>query len=215
MKLAIWYHSIFSGGTIPVDTGYACEIMAEQMRALKVSGLLDEADEFHIGINGDAGDRDIARMLCPCHVAQFIIHGAGATTEIPTLNHLRKWLPGHEDWYVMYHHLKAVTHPGEELYTNWRRRLEKAVVWNWRDCVRQMDNGVDSCGAHWLTPEQFPHLVVGPPFFGGTFWWSTAKYLMTLPPLPEATWQNRFEAEKWVGRGPKLPIVKDYCPGWP
>jgi hypothetical protein len=213
--IAIFYHSIFSGGTIPVDTGYACEIMAEQMRALKVSGLLDEADEFHIGINGGPEDIDVAKLFVPCPVAKFTAHGIGATTEIPTLNCLRRWLSGHEDWYVLYHHLKGVTHPRQELFTAWRRRLEKAVVWNWRDCVKQLDNGVDSCGAHWLTPEQFPTLVFGPPFWGGTFWWAKAKYLMTLPPLPEATWQNRFEAEKWIGRGPKRPIVKDYCPGWP
>lgn len=214
MKICVWYHAILSGGTIPVDTEFACQILAEQMRALHKSGLADAADEIHVGVNGPKEDAEIARLFVPAK-SKFVVHGAGTTTEIPTLNALRAWLPGHDDWRVMYHHLKAVTHPGQELYRDWRRRLEIATVWKWKECMAEMDKGVDSCGAHWLTPEEFPHLVVGPPFWGGTFWWITAKYLMTLPPLPPATWANRFEAEKWIGRGPVRPRVKDYFPGWP
>lgn len=213
--IAIFYHAIFSGGTIPVDTSFACSIMREQMSALKRSGLMDQADEMHVGVNGDEGDAAIARMLIPRPSVKFTAHGPHTTTEIPTLNVLRNWLPGHEDWRVMYHHLKGVTHPGEALYEAWRRRLEKAVVWGWRSCIADMDRGIDSCGAHWLTREQFPNLVHGPPFWGGTFWWATANYLLTLPPLPPATWANRFEAEHWIGKSPQRARVRDYCPGWP
>ena len=119
------------------------------------------------------------------------------------------------DWKVLYHHTKGVTHPTETFLRAWRRRMEKAVVWGWRDCVAELDNGADACGVHWLTPETFPTLVHNFPFFGGTFWFANTNFLMTLPPLPAATWANRFEAEKWIGRGPARPRVKDYYPGWP
>lgn len=214
-KLAIFYHCILSGGSVPVDTTFACQIMAEQMAALKKSGLLDEADEFHIGINGDREDLQIAKLFVPCSQAKFTVHGTGATSEIPTLNTLIRWLPGHDDWAVLYHHCKGVTHPNEPLYAVWRKRMEKAVVWGWRDCITQLENGVDACGCHWLTPEKFPTLVKRVPFFGGTFWWATAKFLKTLPRLPEATWGNRFAAENWIGSGPRRPKVVDYYPGWP
>ena len=214
MKIAIFYHCILSGGSVPIDTGSACHIMQEQMSALTRSGLIDAADEFYIGINGSEDDAKIARMFAP-YKAKIVVHGTQTTTEIPTLNILRAWLPAHSDWYVLYHHIKGVTHPNEPAYAAWRRRMEKAVVWGWRDCVAQLDNGMDACGCHWLTPEQFPSLVHNCPFFGGTFWWSTAKYLSQLPPLPAATWANRFEAENWIGRRRPYPKVRDFLPGWP
>jgi hypothetical protein len=215
MNIAIFYHCILSGGCIPIETDFACAIMAGQMKALDASGLLDESDELHIGVNGDEGDRDMARLFVPCPHAQYVVHGKGATTEIPTLAYLRSWLPSHPDWLVLYHHIKGVTHPGDVHSAQWRSGMEQAVVWGWRNCVRDLEHGFDSCGAHWLTPEQFPTLVDRCPFWGGTFWWATARFLLTLPPLPPATWANRFEAESWIGRGPRRPRVKDYRPGWP
>jgi hypothetical protein len=210
---AIFYHCILSGGTIPINTEFACSIMHEQMSALDKSGLLAAADEFYIGINGSEEDVEIARLFAPAK-AKFVMHGSGMTTEIPTLAYLRRWLPGHDGWRVLYFHLKGVTHPGELLYERWRQCMERAVVWNWRTCSEELNKGVEACGCHWLTPEQFP-LMVKSPFFGGTFWWSTANFLMTLPSLPLATWANRFEAENWIGRGPRRPRIKDFHNGWP
>ena len=214
MNLAVFYHAIFSGGSRPIDMDFACRIMQEQMTALIQSGLSDAADEVYIGINGAEDDAQIARLFVPAK-SKFIVHGAGATTEIPTLAFLRSWLPGHEVWKVLYFHSKGISHPTEPFYAVWRQRMTKSVVWEWRDCVAQLDNGVDACGCHWLTPEQFPTLVHDYPFFGGTFWFANANFLMTLPPLPEATWANRFFAENWIGMGPARPRVKDSYPGWP
>lgn len=211
--LCVFYHAILSGGTIPIDTGYAAALMGDQMEALKLSGLMDACDEFYVGVNGGAEDASIARMLAPAK-AKLLIHGPGTTTEIPTLKCLAGWVACHPDSYVMYHHIKSVSHPYEAVYAAWRQRMENAVVWGWRDCVAALDSGVEACGCHWLTQEQFPNLVKSP-FFGGTFWWSNANFLMTLPPLPAATWANRFEAELWIGRGSSRPIIKDFHPGWP
>jgi hypothetical protein len=212
-KIAVFYHCILSGGTVSIDTPKACAIMAEQMAALKESGLADAADEIRIGLNGDSEDLEMARLFAPAK-AMFMVHGKGATTEIPTMNHLRDWLPAHPDWLVAYHHIKGVCYPDHLLYHAWRRCLERAVVWGWRDCIAEIERGRDSCGAHWMTPEQFPGKVKSP-FWGGTFWWATAKFLLSLPPLPTPTWKNRFEAENWIGRGPRRPSVTDYHNGWP
>lgn len=211
--LAVFYHCILSNGALPIDTQYACAVMNEQMTALKRSGLAGAAEVISVGVNGDSEDAAMARLFVPTKAA-MMIHGKQAVTEIPTLQALRSWLPGHADWYVLYHHIKGVTHPTEPLYARWRKRMEHACVWGWRSCVNDMDNGIDSCGCHWLTPEQFPTLARSA-FWGGTFWWATAKYLLTLPPLPPATWANRFAAEDWIGRGPQRPKVRDYYPGWP
>ena len=214
MKIAIWHHTILSGGTRPIETSSACGILDEQMRALDESGLLEEADEFHVGLNGDADDLAMARMFIPCPDAKFYVHSKAATTEIPTLNALRAWLPAHPDWVVLYHHMKGVTQPHNPLYTAWRHCMERHLVWNWKTCQNDINRGMDSCGAHWLTPQQFPGMVSGP-FWGGNFWWATAKFLLTLPPLPESTWKNRHDAESWIGLGPKPPRVRDYHAKWP
>jgi hypothetical protein len=92
--------------------------------------------------------------------------------------------------------------------------MEMYLVWNWKTCRNDINRGMDSCGTHWLTPQQFSSMVSSP-FWGGNFWWATAKFLLTLPPLPEPTWNNRYHAEGWIGIGPKLPRVRDYHAKWP
>lgn len=212
--IAVWYHCIVSGGTIPISTPFACKLLKGQMEALSRSGLLESADEFHIGINGDNDDMNVVRMFVPCAKCDMFSNGVGSTTEIPTFVALKKWLSTHKDWYVFYHHMKGVTHNGNIFYDKWRMRMEKACVWNWKQCVSDLDSGFDAVGCHWLTPEEYPAGVKSP-FFGGTFWWATAEYLLELPDLPAATWQNRFEAESWIGRRRPYPSIKDYYPGWP
>lgn len=211
MNIVIFYHAIFSGGSRPIDTPCACQIMQEQMSALKKSGLENAAQELYIGINGPRDDINVARLFAP-QKAQFLCHGPSATTEITTMNCIRQWASKHDSWYVMYHHMKGVTHPPLDI--NWRRRMEKFVVWEWKQCVNDLQRGYDICGCHWLTAKDYPG-GVKTPFFGGTFWWATAKYLTNLPPLPPATWENRYEAEAWIGKSRKKPRVMDYFPGWP
>jgi hypothetical protein len=212
-QIAIFWHTIFSGGSRPIDTSYAAGIMADQMESLRKSGLLAATDEMIIGVNGGLEDAEIARLFAPSK-ARIVPHGIGSTTEIPTMNLLRQWLPGHEQWKVLYGHLKGVTHPWLPSDMAWRQRMEQACIWNWRNCVRELENGVDACGCHWLSPEKYPGQVASP-FFGGTIWWSRVSHLLTLPPLPPPTWENRYEAERWIGRGRVRPRVKDFYPGWP
>lgn len=215
--LAVFYHCKLSG-TIPdngkaIDTGIACLIMHGQMFALKESGLEGAAQEIHVGLNGNGEDVQLAKLFIPPK-ARLVVHGKEAVSEIPTLNMIRAFLIQHPDWNVLYHHIKGVTHPNEPMYSRWRERMEAATVWGWRNCVYDLNMGLDSAGAHWLTPEQFPSMTQTC-FWGGTFWWATTDFLRTLPPLPDPTWANRFEAELWIGRGPRRPIVHDYFPGWP
>lgn len=211
--IAIWYHCILSGGSIPIDTGYACHVIAQQMQALAESRLLVEADEVHIGVNGDDSDVQMVRLFMPRQSVQFIAHGIGSTTEITTLKLLREWLSNHSDWHVLYHHTKGASCP-TELNEAWLDCMETACVRNWRRCVADLKRGSDVCGCHWLTPENHLGLVKSP-FFGGNFWWAKAQYLLRLPPLPEPKWSNRYEAESWIGRAVPLPVVSDYHPAWP
>ena len=82
-------HDIFSGGSRPIDMSYACGMMADQMESLRKSGLLAATDEMIIGVNGGADDAEVARLFAPSK-ARIVPHGAGTTTEIPTMNLIRQ-----------------------------------------------------------------------------------------------------------------------------
>jgi len=208
--IAIFYHCLLQSKERPIDVDYALNLITVQMDALKRSGLMDAASSFIVGVNGTEADALAVACLCD-NKAVVIHHGENATTEIPTLNVLRGWLPDHQGWNVLYHHTKGVSTPDQA--DGWRRRMEQYCVWGWTECVAQLESGAEACGIHWLVPEKHPG--VSSPFFGGTFFWSRSEYLITLPPLPEAKWENRYEAETWIGRGSRRPRVVDFMPGWP
>lgn len=209
--ICIFYHCIISGGERVIDADYALNLVSSQMSALKRSGLADVASAIYVCINGGESDAAAVAMMCP-DKTNIISHGPASRTEIPTLSILREWVHNHQDWYVLYHHTKGVSTPNQA--DGWRRRMENYCVWGWSRCVQALDQGSEVCGCHWLTPEQHPGHITSP-FHGGNFWWSKGSYLVTLPPLPEPTWQNRYEAETWIGKGPQRPRVTDLCPGWP
>jgi len=210
--LAVFHHCRLSGGDPPIDFNHALGIYVEQMLALKDSGLEDAADFIYCGVNGGPADFAAAACLAP-ERAEVVEHPATARSELSTMRALQQWLPGHENWFVLFHHLKCATRK-DEWCAKWRLRMQDAVVTNWRRCVADLEAGSEAVGCHWLTPEQFRGLV-RTPYFAGTFWFAKASYLITLPPLPKATWENRFEAEIWIGKGPRRPVVKCYREGWP
>ena len=216
MKIAVWYHCKLSGEGIPSED-FAISILHEQMGALKDSDLMDEANEIHIGING--GDSD-ALTVCGflperSNRIHLHVHGPHARTEIPTMNCIIGWLADHPDWAVLYHHSKGVTRLEQGLgncddaKANHRRTMEKTVVWNWRQCVKDLERGFDAVGTNWVDPivRPFAHFRC----FIGTFWWARADYLMTLNRLPtNPDYGMRLIAEQWIGQSSRRPRVLDY-----
>lgn len=211
--VAVWYHCIFTGTARRIDPYFSMNLMGEQMTTLEACGLADFAKEIWVGVNGGEEDAEIARMLAPSN-AKIVAHGVGTGTEITTLNLIREWVKSHDAWNVLYFHMKGSSHP-ENPNTRWRINMEKHVLGNWRTCILDLDKGYDCCGSYWLTPEEHPTLIQTKPFFGGTFWWAKSEYLATLPPLPAPEFVNRYEAESWIGSGPKRPRVMNYEEGWP
>lgn len=209
--IAVFYHCLLRSEHRPIDIDYAIGLITAQMHALRRSGLEDAASTICVGVNGALDDAIAVASISPDKAA-VVHHGKNATTEIPTLNILRSFAAEHPGYSILYHHSKGVSTPNQA--DGWRRRMEDVNVWGWNNCVTILEAGYDVCGAHWLTPEQNPG-VIASPFFGGTFWWARSEYINTLPPLPEAVWNNRYEAETWIGKGPTRPRVMDLYPGWP
>lgn len=215
--IAIFYHGLFvaQDEILPASL----YIIPEQMKCIKQSGLYDECKEFQVGINGGEESKSIADYVLPLKGhRQF--HGQQCRNELRTLLMLEQWCASHPGWNVLYLHSKGATHPlGHDLRTRWRNCMMRNLVSNWRTCVAALENGYDSVGCHWLTP---PFTPPGQYIWGGNFWWATSDYLRTLPGLMLRdrvkisgldSIESRFEAEVWIGNGPRAPRVLDLHPG--
>lgn len=205
MKIAVWYHCVFTGERIPSEDN-AIAIACEQMDALKQSGLADAADEIHVGVNG--GERD-ALNICEIMPVKSVLHlNPGGQSELATMKIMRDWLkPG---WAVLYHHIKGIQHPMHHGFHNWRRSMERVCVWRWRTCVNKLIEGYETVGAHWLL-----NPMPGQKYWAGNFWWATSEYLMTLPPFDPDTHERRYEAEVWIGKSDHYPKLMDFFPKMP
>lgn len=212
VPFAIWFHCRLTGGS--VNTPNAVAIMQEQLATLNSSGAIEQCSEFIIGCS--ESDRALAASLVPNPMRTiFVTHPDDHRGELPTLAHLRAWLPGHPHEYVLYLHIKCATR-FDQLCTNWRRCMMRQLVWNHRHCRNLLDLGHEAVGCHWLTPEECG-AIVRSPFFGGNFWWARASFLATLPELPPSarTREEFYLAESWIGMGPRRPVVKDLHHQWP
>lgn len=220
-QLAIFYHGLFVLGDPTEFCETAIAIVFEHMQTIRDVGLLNAADHFCVGINGDRESLLIAHMTIPSK-AEIILHGLQCHTENRTIRLIEEWLPSHEDWYVLYFHAKGCTHPpGDPMRTRWRRCMGNTVLLNWRRCVSDLDAGYEVVGVHYMQPPATPP---GQYIMAGNFMWSKATYLLTLPSILKRdriiksgldALESRFESEVWIGNGPRPPRVRDYHgPGW-
>jgi hypothetical protein len=190
------------------------------MSILKDCGLHDAASEIICGINGGEESAKIAGALLP-EKASLHFHGAQCRNECRTIRMIEEWLPGHEDYYVLYFHSKGATkHHWDVRATRWRECMQKHCVAFWRRCVAALDSGYDACGCHWFMPPRTPP---GQHIFAGNFWWVKASFLKTLPSIMDRdriklsgidSLESRYESEVWLGNGPRIPNVKDFHPNW-
>lgn len=211
--IAIFYHCLFFIDGKPLAA--APGIVAEQMNALAMTGLLDAAQFMLVGVNGGDESVDLVEKLIP-KKAQVVYHGQQCRNEVRTVIELEKWLPGHSDWLVFYFHSRGASHPpGDDFTTTWRRCMMKHDVFNWRTCVKDLET-YEAVGCHWMEPPATP---VGQYIFAGTFYWARASFLLTLPSILDRdrikvsgidAHESRYEAEVWLGNGPRPPKWKDY-----
>lgn len=218
--IAVFYHCLFHVEQPPKHLPAAAQIIADQMRRFKDSGLESACSEMIVGVNGGEESKPFASVLLS-HKAKPVFHGLQCRNECRTIRLLEDWLPGHDDWYVLYFHSKGATKPlGDDFTGRWRSCMMKHCIDNWRQCVADLDAGYEAVGAHWMQPPATPASQY---IFAGTFWFAKASYLRTLPSIMQRdrikvsgldALESRYEPEVWIGNGPRLPKVKDYHPNW-
>lgn len=217
-KIAIWFHTRISGGCnvdsgASIELGWGRRLFQKQIQACVDAQLYQNCNEFHIGVN--SVDADFANEFSPDGV-QIHKHG-DVPSLLPTVSALQRWLPGHEDWLVLFFHSKGATHPNEKLANRWRDCMTHNLIFRWRRCVTDLSSGnYDAVGCHWTKnspDDQNAHDWGANSYFAGVFWWATAAYLLTLPKLPERP-HNRhqwFKPELLLGCG--KPRILDYHEG--
>ena len=189
--IAVFYHCKVRGEGIP-NENLAVEIVCDQMRSLTIGGLSAAANEIHVGINGDSADEILMATVSPGN-AKLHLHGRESRSEYPTMNLLREFAIAHPGWDICYHHTKGVTH-GDDMYRNWRKCMESAVIINWWPCVQRLKEGYDTVGAHWFE-------YADQKYWAGNFWWSKSDYISTLPTIRNGNLNGKsYESECWIGR---------------
>jgi len=222
MKIVVFYHAYLFSGSPPDLLPHAFAVVQHQMHRLCASGLADAASEIIVGINGGDESLDVARLVVP-RKAKLVGHGLQSKCENPTLVLLENWLKANpEEAYVLYHHAKGSSHDPATEYGKfdgmWRECMQANCVDNWRRCVSDL-SGFEAVGCHWLQNQGHDR---SQHYFAGTFFWSRASFLRTLPSIFQrerikvsgiGSSESKYEAEVWIGNGPRLPIIRDYHPG--
>lgn len=219
MKIAVFYHGLFF---LNGEPSLNCiNVVHSQMETFRESGLLDSADEFHIGINGGEESEPFAESILPAKATK-VYHGLNCRTEIRTLMHLQNVMRGRAGWKVLYLHAKGASHsPDEKMINNWRQCMMHNLVTNWLICINSLNSGFDSAGCHWKREQVDGTMSL----WGGNFFWATSDFLNTLPPIESHPriaaqggvddFRSRYESEVWIGSGRRLPKVRDYHPSGP
>lgn len=221
--IAIFYHCFLFNGNPPTLRQRALDVVLEQMGQLEDSGLIGNVSQFIIGINGGVESYLVGRDLFPPGV-EYALHGLQCKSETRTILEIEKWLPNHQDWYVLYFHCKTASREQDDAYrqqsVRWMRCLMLHLITNWELCIKSLDMGCDTVGCHWLQQQ----CDGTQKFWAGNFWWAKSNYLLTLPSIqirPQIRiyglddLSSRYEAEIWIGNGPRFPVVRDYHPGHP
>lgn len=201
--IAIFHHTCLNLGT-PAHANF---ILKEQVDVMTEFGLLDAAQHVFVGVNGPAEDvAVVASMHHPKAVVFPNPKNEWPGGEVPTLRALRDFCLGNPSLNVLYLHMKGLTHvPGSHGHghnTSWRHNMTHVVVKNWKRCVELLDGGFESVGNWW-------NVAPNGSYWAGNFWWATSDFISTLPPIVTDGHHSggRYEAEVWIGRGPRLPKI--------
>jgi hypothetical protein len=190
-KIHIYYHVCLIGDWL--------KIVQQQLHLLLVSGLFEKCDSLNVGVFYDSQE-DVQAL-------KEAINSYEQGTGDNKINFL--YFRSNESWpdkfryrwesathaefkkhadltehreYILYFHAKGVSRLGhaKEVPTRyWRYYLEYFNILKWKDCIKKLENGFESCGAEWregrpLKKNTFSH-------YSGTFFWVSTDLIKKTP----------------------------------
>jgi hypothetical protein len=163
--------------------------------ALKKWGLYDNLTGLNIGIVGSQEQaNEVTRFLNDQGINFNLVARENSGWEQVTQRQLKEFAASN-DGYVLYSHSKGAANVSDT-NTKWRRSMIYYNVGQWQEAVKALDEGYDCAGQHWMFPSHHSPEHKGWPFFGGTYWWTSLKFIRELP-IPGL--EHRHIAEGWIG----------------
>jgi len=150
-KIAIFYH-VYQYGDWE-------KLFEHQIVKLQKSGVYDEAEYIHIGVNGSW------RMPYDLVKVNSVVRNKNVKSEENTLADLYNFCKDNPDWKVLYINMLGVTNPNKN---DLREYQEHFVIDNWKQSVSKL-NEYDCVGAQWESDH-----------YEGNFWWANASYINKL-----------------------------------
>jgi glycosyltransferase involved in cell wall biosynthesis len=162
-KIAIFYHVYQFGDWV--------KLFNHQIVKLQQSGVYDEAEYIHIGVNGSW------RMPYDLAKVNSVVRNKNVKSEENTLADLYNFCKNNPEWKVLYINMLGVTNPDKNTL---REYQEQFVIDNWMECVNKLDE-YDCVGTQWTGDH-----------YSGNFWWANASYINKLE-------LNRISSKNWIG----------------
>lgn len=194
MKTYIYYHI--------AQMGDWHHVVAQQLYLLQRSGLYDFVANVFVGLVGPGGIEKVTVELSDKAVFACVDKNL-TKAELPTLDILHKHAQS-EDFNVLYMHTKGVSWQEQgkshESMTAWRKYMEHFCIGQWPECLAWLGTEHDAVGVQWHSmSKDTGHNG----HFSGNFWWTTSRYLRTLPNIHDVRVQSgdpeRMKAEMWLG----------------
>lgn len=172
-------------------------IYMDQIHKMYLSGLLQNANTIHIGINGDL---ELPQVPKNANLVRFPNTGEENTT----MSLIKTFCESNPDSQVMYIHTKGVKH-NNRYCESWRRFMDYFTIIKWKENLEYLKE-YDCVGTNWQT---YSHLG-DHPHFSGNCWWANASHINGLN-HNYLTSPNRYDREFWIGSSyfEKKSKVKD------
>jgi hypothetical protein len=187
---------------------HAIDIVKEQLRCLKSSGLYKRIDKLNLGIAiGDRSLEDKLFSLLEKECENYVRYNYNPNHfEFPTLSQLYDCCKTEYSFYGLYIHTKGVSYPNNEGGKHWLDYMNYYNILKWKDAIRHLDMKYDMYGVKLLTKNDAPAYML---HYSGNFFWFLSDYIATLKPVSRLNWTNRGEAEMWPCSG--NPIAGTAC----
>lgn len=160
----------------------------EQISRLLKSDLVDNATIF-LSLNGDLTKfLDLVKLVEGRDNIR-IVHSSDRSDlmEWPTLSLVKSLCDNAtESEYILYFHLKGITHLRNHGIHDWRKYMEYWHIDRWRDCIAKLDEGFETVGTNYID-KSFLGIDKKPclwPHYSGGFWWANSDYVKRLNHLP-------------------------------
>lgn len=200
-------------------------LMLMQMSRFLRSELSKQAKLVYVMMNGDLTKfLDLAALLDKQpNVRMVHIDETCEKHEYPGLAFLKEYCDcTTSEQYIMYWHIKGVSHINNAGVQDWREYLEYWNIDCYKECVRLLDEGHDTCGTNWINQPflGIDRAIRNWPHYSGNFWWARTSYIKRLDRLPlPSNYANgtrsrftnyivtdknkywRFDHEAWIGSG--------------